>query len=156
MAPATRPLDDRSRSGMAHALVRSVRPRCSAGILRCLATRPSAAYWCSRGSQPLTAGQCLSRCPDVCSVWSLHHRQRRLQHTSAGPAPDATLTTAGQCLSRRPDVCSLCSLLHCRRRLLHSPAGPTAFTIISAGTTPDATLTCDAELGSSRFSPGHE
>ena len=118
-------------------LVRSVHPRCSAGILRCLATRPSAAYWCSRGSQPPTAGQCLSRRPDVCSLWSLQHRRRRLLHTSAGPAPDATPTTAGQCL-------------------LHSPAGPTAFTIVSAGTASDATLTCDAELGSSCLSPGHE
>lgn len=75
--------------------------------------------------------------PDVCSLWSLQHRRRRLLHTSAGPAPDATPTTAGQCL-------------------LHSPAGPTAFTIVSAGTASDATLTCDAELGSSCLSPGHE
>ena len=108
------------------------------------------------GSQPPTVGQCLSRRPDVCSLWSLHHQRWRLLHTSAGPAPDATPTTAGQCLSRRPDVCSLWSLLHRQRRLLHSPAGPTAFTIVSAGTAPDATLTCDAELGSSCFSPGHE
>src|SRR4051812_22021431 len=102
---------------MAHALVRSIRPRCSAGLLQCLATRPSAAYWCSRGSQPSTAGPCLSRRPDVCSLWSL---------------------------------------LQQRRRLLPPTAGPTAFTIVSAGTAPDATLTYDVELGSSCFCPGHE